>query len=144
MFVKKINPDGQTVELQVGDPSYQHLMIGTIRERGREGFVVAVRDISGITSDTDGWRIYVDRYLIKDINLLVARTDPFGDTPASPDYVGGDDPLDFQLAFSYGGHMYQIGNRVNKMDDKPIQRINPDGAEVTFERNNTMVDVRLV
>ncbi|HEX3082401.1 MAG TPA: hypothetical protein VHQ86_04040 [Candidatus Saccharimonadia bacterium] len=150
MRITQINTEGRPVDLSLTGPSYQHLLIGLTRPGcHNEGFVVAVRAIPEITGPHDGWHVYVDRRKVK-VNLLVARpADLFGDAdtqtaePVELPFVGADDPVDWQIAFSYDGHMYMLGNRTNTMDGEPIARLDPDTVEVTFERDDTLVDVTL-
>lgn len=141
MRVTMINTDGHTVSVPVGDPTYAHLVVGTVRIEGEEGFVVAVRDVGSITGDSDKWRIYVDRY---HVNVDVITPPNAKREDDLPPFAGGDDTNTWQIGFMHDGHAYLLGNRINLVDRTPINRLDPDTIEVRFERGNTMVDVTLL
>lgn len=142
MTIQRIDASGATHDVQVGGPAYQHIMIGrTNAGCHNEGFVLAVRDLHGVTGpDNDGWRFYAHHYLVEDANILTAKHEG---EDGLPEFIGGDDPVDWQIAVTLDGEMCQIGNRVNTLGETPITRVDPDAATVTFSRNNSYVDVTL-
>jgi hypothetical protein len=143
MIVKLVNPDGTNSEVAVDDPIYRHLMIGITRYRGLEGFIVAVCGIAGVTDGTDGWYMYIDRYLLV-ARPLVSRLLPPGDGPCVPPFIGASDPLAFQLSIRHDGVVYQIGNGDNLAGDAPIERVDPETVtSITFDMMRRMVDVTL-
>lgn len=141
MRVTVIDTNNQRADVEIGILAHQRLMIGITRINGIEGSVIVVRDIEGVAGD--GWKVYVNRSEAA-VNLIKAKMDPLADPASGRDVPGSDDPVDFQVAFAYAGHFYQIGNRTNAVDDDPIERVGPERvASVTFDLKHGLADVTL-
>jgi hypothetical protein len=115
----------------VQQPSYRYLLAG----RTSDGVsVVAIRGMGQITGDSAGWQVYVGGSKL-DVNVLNAKIEPT-DHSSMPAFIGADDPVNYQLQFVHDGRTWQIGNRVNMVDDEPIDRIDPDDENVTITFSN--------
>jgi len=141
MRVSMINADGTTGAARITEPVDQHLMVGTARLNGRKIFIVAVRDIVGITATKGAgyWSIYVARFWADDVAPLDARN-VGADTPDQP--IVGEEPAGIQLAFVYDGRTYQIG-QTNLIDNDPIERLDPQKVRMRmlFDHRLGTVDV---